>query len=320
MVQQNSPQPDSIFSEFNPDTLSGIVFDIRRYSIHDGPGIRTAVFLKGCPLSCWWCHNPEGQSTKIEILKRDNRCIHCGECLSICQYGAIRQVGDQILFDRTKCTVCGECIDECYAEALELVGKRMSIAEVIKAIKADLPFYEQSNGGVTFSGGEPLLQPQFLHGLLAASHQLGIHTAVDTCGYASWKTIASLHEEVDLFLYDIKVLDDQLHRKYTGVSNQLILENLRRLSELDSKIIVRFPVIPGINDDEVHVRGLANLVKGLEHIQEIDVLPYHSSAINKYNSLGLNYPLEGLLSPQDEQLQEIVQILEDAGLNVKIGG
>ncbi|MGB9586225.1 MAG: glycyl-radical enzyme activating protein [Anaerolineales bacterium] len=319
-MQKNLLQADNSDFVFNPDTLSGIVFDIRKYSIHDGPGIRTAVFLKGCPLSCWWCHNPEGQSTKIEIIKRENRCIHCGECLSICKDGAISQIGDQILLDRTKCTLCGQCIDECYAEALELVGKRMSVSEVINEIVADLPFYEQSNGGVTFSGGEPLLQPLFLRGLLIAAHQLGIHTAVDTCGYARWNIIDSLRHEVDLFLYDIKVLDDQLHHKYTGVSNRLIVENLRRLSELGSKIIVRFPVIPGINDDEAHVRQLANLVKSLEHIQEIDILPYHSSAINKYNSLGLHYSLEGLNSPLEAQLQEIAEILEAAGLSVKIGG
>lgn len=312
-----SPAPSSVTKT---NDLTGVIFDIRKYSIHDGPGIRTAVFLKGCPLSCWWCHNPEGQSAKIEIIKRENRCIHCGECLSICKYGAISQLGDQILLDRNKCTVCGECIDECYAEALELVGKRMSVSDVIEEIEADLPFYEQSNGGVTFSGGEPLLQPQFLRSLLIASHQLGIHTAVDTCGYASWKVIDSLRQEVDLFLYDLKILDDHLHRKYTGVSNRLILENLRRLSEGGSHIIVRFPVIPGINDEEGHVRRLANLVKGLANIHEIDILPYHSSAINKYNSLGLNYSLEGLHSPMEEQIEEIASILKEAGLAVKIGG
>ncbi len=304
----------------NADVIQGIVFDIRKYSIHDGPGIRTAVFLKGCPLSCWWCHNPEGQSTKIEIIKRENRCIHCGECLSICKHNAITQIGDQILLDRAKCTLCGECVEECYAEALELIGKRMSVEEVIQEIKADLPFYEQSNGGVTFSGGEPFLQPQFLHGLLIGCHQLGIHTAVDTCGYASWSTIDSLRQDIDLFLYDIKVLDDTLHRKYTGVSNKLILDNLRRLSKLGAQIIIRFPLIPGINDNEEHVRQLANLVKSLPQVNEMDILPYHSSAINKYNSLGLEYSLEGLLSPSDEHLQEIAHILEESGLNVKIGG
>ncbi|MFZ5809455.1 MAG: glycyl-radical enzyme activating protein [Chloroflexota bacterium] len=320
MVQQNSLQPDSIFSEFNPDTLSGVIFDIRKYSIHDGPGIRTAVFLKGCPLSCWWCHNPEGRSPEIEIIQRDNRCIRCGACLSVCEDGATYQQNDQILLDRAKCTLCGACVDECYAEARQLIGKRMNLAQVMTEIETDLPFYEQSNGGVTFSGGEPLMQPRFLKALLSACRQQGIHTALDTCGYASWNLIDSLRQDVNLFLYDIKVLDDTLHRKFTGVSNHLILDNLRRLSQCGSNIIVRFPLIPGVNDNEEQVRQLAELVNSLSNVSEIDILPYHSSAINKYNSLGLDYSLEGLASPQDEQLQSIARMLEEAGLNVKIGG
>lgn len=320
MVQQNSLQPDSIFSEFNPDTFSGVIFDIRKYSIHDGPGIRTAVFLKGCPLSCWWCHNPEGRSPDIEIIQRDNRCIRCGACLSVCETGATYQHNDEILLDRARCTLCGACVDECYAEARQLVGRRMSVTQVMTEIEADLPFYEQSNGGVTFSGGEPLMQPRFLKALLSACRQQGIHTALDTCGYASWNLIDGLRQDVNLFLYDIKVLDDPLHRKFTGVSNRLILDNLRRLSQCGSNIIVRFPLIPGLNDNDEQVRQLAELVNSLSNVSEIDILPYHSSAINKYNSLGLDYSLEGLASPQDEQLQNIAHILEKAGLKVKIGG
>ena len=302
------------------DSQLGIVFDVRKYSIHDGPGIRTAVFLKGCPLSCSWCHNPEGQSPKIEMIKRDNRCIQCGECLAICKQGAFSQAEGQILYDRSKCNLCGDCITECYAEALELIGKKMSVEEVFQQVKADLPFYEQSQGGVTFSGGEPLMQPHFLQALLSKCHQEGIHTALDTCGYANWKVIDNLRQDVDLFLYDLKVLDDALHQKYTGVSNKLILKNLQRLSDLNHTIIVRFPLIPGINDNEAQVRQLADFVNSLPNITEIDILPYHSSALNKYNSLGLDYSLKGLLAPQDQKIQEIAQILKNYRFTVKIGG
>lgn len=302
------------------NTLEGVVFDIRKYSIHDGPGIRTTVFLKGCPLSCWWCHNPEGRSPKIEIILRSNRCIHCGVCLDICEEGAVYQHNDEILLDRTKCTLCGACVDECYAEARQLVGKQMSVPQVMTVIESDRVFYEQSGGGVTFSGGEPLMQPRFLQALLSACRESGIHTAVDSCGYASWDTIESLRSDVNLFLYDIKLVDDERHRHYTGVSNRLIIDNLRRLSELNHPLIIRFPLIPGINDDTLHLKQFSQMVLGLPHIPPIDILPYHASAENKYNSLGMNYPLSHLGSPADEQMQEIVHILEGYGLQVKVGG
>lgn len=300
--------------------LSGILFDIRRYSIHDGPGIRTTVFFKGCPLNCWWCHNPEGKLPEIEIYLRDNRCIRCGACLDVCEPGAIYRHNDSFEVNRLLCTFCGACVQECYAEARELVGKRMTVAEVLEEIERDRPFYEQSGGGVTFSGGEPLFQPAFLAAMLQACRSQGIHTALDTCGYASWETLNHLRQDVDLFLYDLKLMDEERHRQFTGVSNQLILENLRRLSALGSSLLVRFPVIPYINDDEINLRQVVDFLLSLPQKYPVDLLPYHASALHKYNGLGVEYRLPETPTPDQERLNVIKNFFEIYGFNVRIGG
>ncbi len=300
--------------------LSGILFDIRKYSVHDGPGIRTTVFFKGCPLNCWWCHNPEGKAPQIEIFLRENRCIRCGACLQVCDQGAIYQKNDSFETDRTLCTLCGACVEECYAEARELVGKRMTVAEVMEEIERDAPFYEQSDGGVTFSGGEPLFQPVFLGALLRACQNRGIHTALDTCGYASWDTFERLRREVNLFLYDLKLIDEARHRQFTGVSNQVILENLRRLSALGHTIFVRFPVIPAINDDERNVQQMVELLLSLPQKHPVDILPYHASAIHKYEGLGVEYRLRETPTPEQERLWSVKESFEKNGLIVRIGG
>jgi pyruvate formate lyase activating enzyme len=300
--------------------LSGILFDIRRYSVHDGPGIRTTVFFKGCPLNCWWCHNPEGKSPDIEIFQRENRCIRCGACLQVCEVGAIYQRNDSFETDRQLCNLCGACVEECYAEARELVGKRMSVGEVMEEIERDRPFYEQSGGGVTFSGGEPLFQPAFLAALLQACRSQGIHTALDTCGYASWETLNRLRHDVDLFLYDLKLIDEERHRQFTGVSNQPILENLRRLSALGHSLLVRFPVIPYINDDEINLRQMVEFLLSLPQKYPVDLLPYHASALHKYNGLGVEYHLLETPAPEQEHLNAIKSYFESYEFNVRIGG
>ncbi len=300
--------------------LSGILFDIRKYSVHDGPGIRTTVFFKGCPLNCWWCHNPEGKAPQIEIFLRENRCIRCGACLQVCDQGAIYQKNDSFETDRTLCTLCGACVEECYAEARELVGKRMTVAEVMEEIERDAPFYEQSDGGVTFSGGEPLFQPVFLGALLRACQNRGIHTALDTCGYASWDTFERLRRDVNLFLYDLKLIDEARHRQFTGVSNQVILENLRRLSALGHTIFVRFPVIPAINEDERNVQQMVELLLSLPQKHPVDILPYHASAIHKYEGLGVEYRLKETPTPEQERLWSVKESFEKNGLIVRIGG
>jgi len=303
-----------------PSAVSGIIFDIKKFSIHDGPGIRTTVFLKGCPLSCWWCHNPESQTPQPELVFRESRCIRCGACLDVCDQGAISWDGDVIATDGGKCTICGDCVEVCYAEAREMVGQEMTVAQVMEEIERDLPFYDESGGGVTFSGGEPLLQRDFLLALLRACKEKEIHTAVDTCGFATWETLDGIRKHVDLFLYDLKLMDEAKHRKCTGVSNELILKNLQMLSAQGHNIFVRVPVIPGINDDEESVRQIGTFAAALPHLDQVDILPYHQAAAEKHDRLNRIYGLPETRPPSDERMAEIAQILEEFGLRVKVGG
>ena len=298
----------------------GLVFDVKKFSIHDGPGIRTTVFFKGCPLSCPWCHNPESQAPQPELVVRANRCIRCGACLSACPHGAV--IGDGETYGSTAehCQLCGACVEACYAEARQIVGRVMTVAEVMAEVERDIAFYDQSGGGVTFSGGEPLAQPGFLGALLRASRQAGIHTAVDTCGYAPWAVLDAIRGDVDLFLYDLKLMDDQDHRRLTGVSNQLILENLRALSENGHAIVLRIPVIPGMNDSPDNLRELAAFAGALPHLQGIDLLPYHATALDKYARMNRTYSLRGAQPPDAEDLAEIARALQQPGVPVRIGG
>jgi pyruvate formate lyase activating enzyme len=299
---------------------TGLVFDIKKFSIHDGPGIRTTVFFKGCPLSCWWCHNPEGQSPQPELVLRESRCIGCGACLEVCDQGAISWDGDVVSTDREKCVLSGACVEVCYAEAREMVGQEMTVAEVMAEIGRDIAFYDQSGGGVTFSGGEPLLQRDFLLALLRACKEEEIHTAVDTCGFATWETLDSIRKHVDLFLYDLKLMDDAKHRKFTGVSNELILKNLQRLSAQGHDIFLRVPIIPGINDDAENIRQIGTFAAALPHLKRVDILPYHRAAAEKYHRLNKIYGLPETRPPSDEKMAEITQILRGFGLQVKTGG
>jgi pyruvate formate lyase activating enzyme len=300
--------------------MAGIVFDIKKFSIHDGPGIRTTVFFKGCPLSCWWCHNPEGQSPEPELVLRESRCIRCGACLGVCDQGAISWNDDVVFTDREKCVLSGACVEVCYAEAREIVGREMTVAQVMAEIERDIAFYDQSGGGVTFSGGEPLLQRDFLLALLKACKGEDIHTAVDTCGFAPWETLDDIREHVDLFLYDLKLMDDAKHRKFTGVSNELILKNLQRLSAQGHDIFLRVPIIPGINDDAENIRQIGAFAAALPHLNRVDILPYHRAAAEKYHRLNKIYGLPETRPPSNERMAEITQILKGFGLQVKTGG
>jgi pyruvate formate lyase activating enzyme len=302
---------------------SGIVFDIRRYSIHDGPGIRTAVFLKGCPLRCWWCHNPESQSTSLEILFRENRCIRCGACLEVCTEGALswqNENNEVVVLDADKCNLCSACVTTCYAGAREQIGRTMTVSQVMAQLTRDVAFYDESHGGVTFSGGEPLLQPEFLLALLRACKEQEIHTVLDTCGFASWHVLDRIRPTVDLFLYDLKVMDETRHRQFTGVSNQPILNNLRALSSHGHAIRLRVPVIPGVNDDDETIRQIGAFATTLPHPHAIDVLPYHELAADKYARLNKTYRLPGARPPSAERIAEIVHILSELGLSVYVGG
>lgn len=299
--------------------ITGTVFNIQKYSIHDGPGIRTTVFLKGCPLACLWCHNPESIAPRPEIIFGDNKCISCGDCVKTCPQKAMQVVEQTVKKEAVNCISCEACTEVCPTGAIEQVGRKMTEAEVLKEIEKDRVFYEESGGGVTFSGGECLMQPEFLMGLLTACKARGLHTALDTSGYASWQTIAGLKDAVELFLYDLKLMDEEQHKKYTGVSNKLILENLQKLAESGKLIWIRVPVIPGINDDDANLHAMGTFLHSLQ-IRDVFLLPYHSIAANKYARLGKNYQLSALTPPSQQQMEAMQLGLQAFGLNVQIGG
>ncbi|MGA2111089.1 MAG: glycyl-radical enzyme activating protein [Anaerolineales bacterium] len=298
----------------------GRVFDIRRYSIHDGPGIRTTVFLKGCPLRCAWCHNPEGQEPGPQMVYRPERCLFCRACLVACPEGAITWDGAGPLLDPARCTLCGACVAECYAEARECLGREMTVEEVMAVVSRDQPFYDQSGGGVTFSGGEPLLQADFVFALLQACRSSGIHTALDTCGFAPWETLDRLRGLVDLFLFDLKLADEVRHRELTGASNSLILRNLRSLSACGAAILLRIPVVPGVNEDPGEVRSIAALVASLPTPPMVELLPYHAIGRHKYELLGRAYTLADTQPPSAQTMQEIGGVFRQFGLPLPKGG
>ena len=298
---------------------TGIIFNIQRYSIHDGPGIRTTVFLKGCPLICWWCQNPESQLSEQEMVFWEERCIGCGECFSNCPSRAIQIKNKKPVTDEKKCNLCGKCSRICPTQAREMIGEKLTAEEIIKEIEKDLIFYEESGGGVTFSGGEPLSQSEFLEDLLDGCKQKKIHTAVDTSGYVSWEILNKISPKVDLFLYDLKLMDNERHKKYIGVSNEIILENLKKLSFVHNNIFIRFPVIPGINDDYQNIRKIGEFLSSLE-ITQVNLLSYHYIGIDKYRRLGRTYELVNTQPPSEEKLSKVSAILRKFNLDVKLRG
>jgi pyruvate formate lyase activating enzyme len=297
--------------------LTGIVFDIKKYSINDGPGIRSTVFLKGCPLRCAWCHNPESQAKGVQVMLRPNRCEQCGACLEACQHAAITWSVDGPLTDLAICERCGDCTRVCYAEARQLVGKEMSLSEVMAQVERDVAFYDESGGGVTLSGGEPLFQKEFSLALLQACRAKEIHTVLDTCGYASPETFEQVFPYVNLFLYDLKAIDPEKHRQYTGLSNERILQNLQSLSARGADIRVRIPLIPGVNDDEEEMGRMGAFLAALPHRPPVEVLAYHNIAEAKYAGLGMSYSLPDLQPPTPERIKTCIAILQNHRLNVK---
>jgi len=297
-----------------------VVFDLKRFSVHDGPGLRTTVFFKGCPLNCWWCHNPEGQAENPELVLRPDRCIGCGACVDACANDAIVRQEGAIVTRREWCTACGACVDVCYPDARVIVGKRMTVDQVMEEIERDVPFYDQSDGGVTISGGEPLAQPEFLNEILRACKQRGLHTALDTCGFAPWADLDGLRSGVDLFLYDLKLMDAERHRECAGVTNEPILDNLQRLSARGHRIVLRVPVIPGVNDDNGNLQQIGHFAAQLPSLERVDLLPYHRIGHDKYRGLGKACTMPDTLPPSDGRMVEVAQTLQSYDLRVTLGG
>lgn len=305
-------------NKINTEEEKGMVFSIQRFSVHDGPGIRTLVFLKGCPLSCIWCSNPESQGYEPEILFRAERCIGCGECMRVCPNKTADMLQNPAKHKLPSCSKCEACVIACNALALRYVGNEMTAREVFAEIEKDRLFYKNSMGGITLSGGEPLMQPHFALEILRLSKSAGFSTAIETSGYASWEAFETVMPYLDLILFDIKHMNDAEHIKLTGVSNKLIQENLERLAASKHRVIARFPLIPDCNDSDENVRDTALRVTSLG-IKQLDLLPYHELGRSKYEGLQREYQLTQ--KPlTDERVQNIKETLESYGLEVQIGG
>jgi pyruvate formate lyase activating enzyme len=301
-----------------PAETQGLVFNVMRFSLHDGPGIRTTVFFKGCPLDCWWCHNPEGLRPEPEVVYFADRCLGCGDCVAVCPNQAITWNGRPVR-DAQICQTSGECAAVCPAQATQIVGHWVTVEQLMRDIARDSIFFEESGGGVTFSGGEPFLQARFLEALLDACRAQRIHTVVETCGVARPSTLVRLSRKVDLFYYDLKVMETAKHRKYTGSSNETILANLQALAAQHNNIIVRMPVIPTINDDEQNAEDLARFLTAAG-LFRLDLLPYHHIGTDKYVRLNRAYRLGDLKPPPAEQILAMAEAFRRRGLEVRIGG
>lgn len=289
-------------------TVRGSVFNIERYSVHDGPGIRTLVFLKGCPLSCLWCCNPESQKAHPELLFFEENCIGCGACIQACSQGAISLKGERLVTDSEKCALCMRCVEACYPEARRAYGSAMTVNEVMKRIEGDLPFYLRSGGGITVSGGEPFAQHAFLKELLKACRQRGIGTAVETCGYVPEEIFSSMLQDIDVYLFDLKHMDDEAHRKLTGCGNEIIHRNFRSAVHAGKHLIPRMPLIPTLNDSFENLKATCDFLHELG-LHVLNILPYHELGINKYEKIGRRYTLS--LKPHTkEQLAEIKTFVE----------
>lgn len=288
----------------------GLVFNIQRFSVHDGPGLRTTVFLKGCPARCPWCHNPESQVHAPELLTFPERCIDCGTCRDVCPHGT----------DVMACTACGRCAAACPADARQLAGTLMGASEVIEVVARDRIFYEESGGGVTFSGGEPLAQPAFLRALVAAAREAGISTAVDTCGFTRRDLLLEIAQFVDLFLYDLKVLDAKRHQELVGVPLAPILANLQALASTGARIWLRVPIVPSLTDAAESLDAIARLAVSVGSISRVSLLPYHATGMGKFRRLHKTYDLQSLAPPSSDRMNEVAGIFRARGLDVRIGG
>ena len=296
------------------------VFDLQRFALHDGPGIRTTIFLKGCPLDCIWCHNPESKKSSPQLGFLEKKCTYCGKCQHICLHGVHEIRDGQHLIHFAECKQCGKCVQACVNDALKIFGIRRSPEELLEIVMKDRDFYERSGGGLTVSGGEPMLQFPALKELLKMAKEKGLHVCLDTSGQAPLEKYKEIAEYVDLFLFDYKLTDPAKHKKYTGVDNHLILKNLDWLCTHDSDVFLRCPIIPGINDNEEHYKAIAALSRKYENIRQVNLMTYHDMAKGKASQIGETYPLENLKTIEAKQKEEIYEQVESYGcLRLEVG-
>lgn len=298
---------------------NALICNIEKYATHDGPGIRTVVFFKGCPLKCQWCGNPETQSTKNELYYNSKKCISCGNCIKICKKSALSLKNNLINIDRNKCIACGECTDVCPMNAINLVAKEMNVNDVFKEIIKDEIFYNNSGGGVTLSGGEVLSNFDFALELLKKCKENYINTAIETSGFGKTKELLRLSEFCDLVMFDIKNMCNETHKKFIGVDNSLILKNLEQLSKFHKNIIIRVPLIPTINDSANNIEKTVALALK-NNIKEIHLLPYHSLGKEKYNQLNRSYSLSEMKTPSNDNIEILKNIIEKNNIKCVIGG
>ena len=298
------------------------VINIQKYSIHDGEGIRTTIFFKGCPLSCLWCHNPESQNYKEELMYNEEKCTGCMACMNICHKRAISKEENHVVTDRSKCDLCKGCIDYCVNNAREIVGKEYTVAQLIKEVEKDKMFYEESSGGITLSGGEVMTQNMdYIEELLRRLKKRGYNIAIDTCGQAPYENYERVLNYVDTFLYDVKLMDNEKHIKYVGKSNEVIIGNLKKLSEAGANINIRIPLVEGINTDDESIEEIIKFLKENVSVQKINLLPYHNTGKSKYERLQKVYEGIDFKAPSDDRLEEIKKRFENTGfINIKIGG
>ncbi|MBC3901681.1 MAG: glycyl-radical enzyme activating protein [Firmicutes bacterium HGW-Firmicutes-4] len=297
----------------------GVIFDIQRFSVHDGPGIRTIVFLKGCPLKCDWCSNPESQQSQQELMFIGHNCIGCSKCLSVCPAGAIDMENPSRVIQK-KCTHCGKCVEVCYAGALNMAGEEKTVEMVLSELKKDAIYYRNSGGGITFSGGEPFFQQEFFEQLLMGCRSIGWHTTIETTGVATEKGLNRILPLVDLVFMDIKHMDDQKHQLYTGTSNKTVLKNAKIIAKTGVPMIVRIPVIPEVNDDLMNIQATADFVRSLESVKELQLMPYHRLGQNKYDYLGREYALNEIKPANKASIDQLKEAVEAYGLKCSIGG
>lgn len=300
---------------------SGLIFDIKKYAINDGPGIRVTIFFKGCPLCCAWCHNPESVSSRIQKMYNADRCIGCRACIEVCPESACSLTPDGIVTDHKRCTCCGSCADLCPARATEMSGRIATVNELLEIVEKERVFFEQSAGGVTISGGEPLLQPDFLIALLDELGARTIHRTVDTSGFAGSDLLLKVAKRTDLFLYDLKMMDSRKHKKWTGVSNEQILKNLRLLAETGARINIRIPLVKGVNDDDENIGQTASFVANLSgEKKKVNILPYHNIAAGKYLRLGQQYDASEMAESSRTRQAAVIATFAAFGLEAVLGG